>query len=64
MARWFFSHGSLNLPKVILAMDKIDKYFTNHLMDDSLNIAIWASIIAAKAMLNKYYGLTDHAEVY
>jgi len=60
----FFSHYLPNLQKAILAMDKIDNYFTNHLKDHSLNVAIHASIISAKATLNKYYKLMDHAEVY
>ena len=60
----FFSRNSPNLQKVIPAMDKIDNYFTSRLEDDSLNVAIRAAIISAKATLNKYYKLTDHAEVY
>ena len=45
-------------------MDKIDEYFTSQLQDKSLNVAIRAAIISAKATLNKYYELTDHAEIY
>jgi hypothetical protein len=45
-------------------MDKVNEYFTNHLNDDSLNVAIRATIILAKVTLNKYYELTDHTEVY
>ncbi|PPQ87566.1 hypothetical protein CVT26_015429, partial [Gymnopilus dilepis] len=60
----FFSRASPNLQKVIPAMDKIDEYFTNRLTEDSLNVAMRSAIIAAKATLNKYYELSDHAEVY
>ena len=47
-------------------MDKIDKYLTNRLEDSSLDVAICALIISAKAMLDKYYRdeYTDHSEVY
>ncbi|PPQ84663.1 hypothetical protein CVT26_004180 [Gymnopilus dilepis] len=60
----FFSHDSPNLQAVIPAMDRIDEYFTNRLTENSLNVAMRSAIIAAKATLNKYYELTDHAEVY
>ncbi|KAH9972452.1 hypothetical protein BGW80DRAFT_1173113 [Lactifluus volemus] len=60
----FFSRDSPNLQKVIPAMDKIDHYFTTYLKNESLNVAIRAAIISAKSTLNKYYELTDHAEVY
>lgn len=60
----FFSRDSPNLQKVLPAMDKIDDYFTNRLNDQSLNVAIRAAMISAKATLNKYYELTDDAEVY
>lgn len=60
----FFSRASPNLPDVIPAMDKIDTFFTENLRDLTLNPAIRAAIIQAKNTLNKYYELTDHAEVY
>jgi hypothetical protein len=60
----FFSRDSPNLQTVIPAMDKIDKYFTNRLEDPSLNVAIRALIVSAKAMLDKYYGYADHPEIY
>ncbi|KAH9968411.1 hypothetical protein BGW80DRAFT_1177612, partial [Lactifluus volemus] len=60
----FFLRASPNLQKVIPAMDKIDEYFTTRLKDESLNVAICATIISAKSTLNKYYALTDDMEVY
>jgi hypothetical protein len=45
-------------------MDKINHYFTTYLKNESLNVAIRVAIISAKSTLNKYYELTDHAEVY
>jgi hypothetical protein len=45
-------------------MDTIDNYLTQCLKDDNLNVAIRAAIISAKATLNEYYKLTDHAGAY
>jgi len=60
----FFSRDSPNFLRVIPTTDKIDNNFTQYLKDNNLNVAIRAAIISAKATLNKYYELTDHAEVY
>jgi hypothetical protein len=63
-ATLYFSRSTLNLATVILAMDKIDKHFTNIIHDPSFNKAIQSSMCLAKATLNKYYSLTNSSEAY
>ena len=61
----FFSHGTPNLATVILAMDHIDMTFTNAIKPDSkAHPAISYALHLAKKTLNKYYSLTDEADVY
>lgn len=61
----FFSCGTPNLATVIPAMDHIDMTFTNALKpDSSTHPAIHHALILVKKTLNKYYSLTDEAEVY
>jgi hypothetical protein len=57
----FFLRDASNFPRVIPTIDKIDNYFIQCRKDGNLNVAIRAAIISAKATLNKYYELTDHA---
>jgi hypothetical protein len=61
----FFSRGTPNLATVIPAMDHIDMTFTNAIKPDSkAHPAIRYALHLAKKTLNKYYSLTDEAEVY
>lgn len=61
----YFSRGTPNLATVIPAMDHIDTTFTNAIRSDSdAHPAIRYSLRLAKKTLNKYYSLTDEAEVY
>jgi len=61
----FFSHKMPNLTMVILAMDYIDEAFTNSMLNDQdLSPAIHVAIGLAKKTLNRYYSLTDSADVY
>lgn len=61
----FSSSTVANLPFVIPAMDHIDTLFTKAIQTSSNKpIAIRAAIHIAKKTLNRYYSLTDSAEVY
>ncbi|EDR07903.1 uncharacterized protein LACBIDRAFT_327684 [Laccaria bicolor S238N-H82] len=61
----YFSRGTLNLATVILAIDHINTTFTNAMKPDSnTHPAIRYGLCLAKKTLNKYYSLTDNAEVY
>ena len=61
----YFSRSSPNLATVIPAMDHIDTTFTNIIQPTSAaHPAIRYALRLAKKTLNKYYSLTDEAEVY
>jgi len=61
----YFSRGSPNLATVIPTMDHIDTTFTNAIQPTSVaHPAICYALRLAKKTLNKYYSLTDEAEVY
>jgi hypothetical protein len=60
----FFSQSTLNLAKVIPAMDNIDCHLTTLALNSLYRPAIKASLTISKRLLNRYYTLTDHSEMY
>ena len=60
----FFSRSTPNLAKVIPAMDHIDRHLTTSALNSSYHPAIKAALAIGKKLLNKYYTLTDHSEMY
>ncbi|PBK73764.1 hypothetical protein ARMSODRAFT_868807, partial [Armillaria solidipes] len=61
----YFSHSTPNLAMVILAMDHIDNVFaTASLTKETFSLAIHASLLIAKQMLNWYYSMTDASDLY
>lgn len=60
----FFSKGTPNLAVVIPSMDKIDETLSSWLVDTSLSAPVRAALAVAKKTLNRYYSLTDQADVY
>jgi hypothetical protein len=63
-ATLFFSRSTPNLATVIPAMDHIDTHLATASKNLKFSPAIRASLALGKAHLNKYYGMTDHSEVY
>jgi hypothetical protein len=63
-ATLFFSRSTPNLAMVIPAMDHIDEQLSNHALMQRFEPAIHAALGLAKKTLNRYYNLTDDAEVY
>lgn len=63
-ATLFFSAQTPNLSKVIPAMDSIDKHLTSGALNAKYLPSIQASMFIGKRLLNKYYNMTDHSEVY
>lgn len=63
-ATTFFSKGTPNLAMVIPAMDLIDKKFATWLLESTFSAPVLAAITIAKKTLNRYYSLTDDADVY
>ncbi|KAF8811402.1 hypothetical protein BYT27DRAFT_7221544 [Phlegmacium glaucopus] len=63
-ATLFFSGSTPNLSKVIPAMDYIDKHLASGSLNTKYLPSIQASMLIGKRLLNKYYNMTDHSEVY
>src|SRR5271155_45145 len=63
-ATLFFSRNTPNLSKVIPVMDYINKHLASGSVMESYSPSIWASMLIGKKLLNKYYNMTDHSEVY
>ncbi|KIJ90205.1 hypothetical protein K443DRAFT_37414, partial [Laccaria amethystina LaAM-08-1] len=63
-ATLFFSAQTPNLSKVIPAMDYIDKHLASGAVNAKYLPSIRASMLLGKQLLNKYYNMTDHSEVY
>ncbi|KAF8816062.1 hypothetical protein BYT27DRAFT_7208991 [Phlegmacium glaucopus] len=63
-ATLFFSGATPNLSKVIPTMDYIDKHLASGSLDVKYLPSIQASMLIGKKLLNKYYNMTDHTEVY
>jgi hypothetical protein len=59
-----FSSDTPSLPSVIPAMDAIDKELTKAVTSSKYSPAIQAALSLGKRVLNKYYSLTDHSDVY
>ena len=45
-------------------MDSIDKHLTSGALNAKYLPSIQASMFIGKRLLNKYYNMTDHSEVY
>ena len=45
-------------------MDHIDRHLTTSALNSSYHPAIKAALAMGKKLLNKYYTLTDHSEMY
>ncbi len=60
----FFSHLTPNLTKVIPAMDHIDQYLTTLALNSTYHLDIRSALVIGKKLLNKYYTMSDHLEVY
>ncbi|KAF9545742.1 hypothetical protein CPC08DRAFT_613066, partial [Agrocybe pediades] len=63
-ATLFFSRSTPNLAKVIPAMDQIDCELATSAINPSYLPLIQAALVMRKRLLNKYYDMTDHSEVY
>ena len=63
-ATLFFLGSVPNLSKVIPAMDYIDKHLASGSINTKYLPSIQASMLIGKQLLNKYYNMTDHSEVY
>ena len=63
-ATLFFLGSTPNLSKVIPAMDYIDKHLVSGYHNRKYLLSIQASMLIRKWLLNKYYNMTDHSEVY
>jgi hypothetical protein len=63
-ATLYFSRSTPSIPKVIPAMDYIDRHLTTAATNGNYEPSIKAALAIGKNLLNKYYGLTDHSEVY
>jgi hypothetical protein len=63
-ATLFFSRSTPNLATVIPAMDHIDEQLSNYSLTQRFEPSIRAALGLAKKTLNRYYNLTDDAEVY
>ena len=45
-------------------MDHIDRHLTSSALNSAYHPAIKAALAIGKKLLNKYYTLTDHSEMY
>ena len=64
-ATLFFSHnGTPSIATVIPAMDCIDEVLATNTVDTQYSVSIQAMLAMGKKTLNRYYGKTDHSEVY
>jgi len=63
-ATLFFSGSIPNLLKVIPAMDYINKHLASGSINTKYLPSIQALMLIRKQLLNKYYNMTDHSEVY
>lgn len=45
-------------------MDHIDKHLATHALDKSYPPSIQAALTLGKNLLNKYYNMTDHSDLY
>jgi len=63
-ATLFFSGNTPNISKVIPAMDYIDDHLASGSLNPKYLPSIQASMLIGKKLLNKYYNMTDHSEVY
>lgn len=63
-ATLYFSRATPNLAKVIPAMDHIDRHLATAALDSDYDPAIQAALAIGKKILNKYYAMTDHSELY
>ncbi|KAH9952522.1 hypothetical protein BGW80DRAFT_1194779, partial [Lactifluus volemus] len=59
-----FSTDTPCLTSVIPAMDKMDDELTKASQSNDKSPALRAALMMGKALLNKYYSLTDKSEVY
>ena len=60
----FFSCSTPNLAKVIPAMDFIDAHLATASLDNRYSPSIQAALAVGKNLLNKYYNMTDHSELF
>ena len=58
-ATLFFSRANASLAHVIPAMDLLDKKLTDLSGNDLIDSAVRACASLGKAVINKYYSLTD-----
>jgi hypothetical protein len=63
-ATLFFSCSTPNLAKVIPAMDLIDRHLATSARNQKYDRSIQAALAIGKKLLNKYYNVTDHSELY
>jgi len=63
-ATLFFWGSTPTLSKVIPAMDYIDRHSASGSLNTKYLLSIQASMLIGKQLLNKYYNMTDHSEVY
>ena len=60
----YFSHSTPSLTKVIPAMDLIDKHLATAALNNTYEPSIKAALAIGKNVLNNYYNMTDHSELY
>ncbi|KAJ3566510.1 hypothetical protein NP233_g6964 [Leucocoprinus birnbaumii] len=59
-----FSASTSSIAKVLPAMDKIDKVLTSQVTESTYLSCIWSALSIGAKLLNQYYELTDHSDVY
>lgn len=60
----FFLQGKPNINAVIPAMDFLDGQLTKAAINTAYSNSIQSAIALRKKILNQYYNLTDHSEIY
>lgn len=60
----YFSRSTPNLSRVIPAIDHVDKHLASAALDKKFDSSIQAALAIGKKLLNKYYDMTDHSELY
>jgi hypothetical protein len=63
-ATLFFLGSIPKLSKVVPTMDYINKHLVSSSINTKYLLSIQASMLIGKQLLNNYYNMTDHSEVY
>ena len=61
---YFSCDRTLNLTKIIPAMDYLNSILATNALDDDLPFSIKAALTIGKKILNQYYSKTDYSDMY